>query len=296
MVDALRVALPTGLGDAHWCVQKLRALKALHPGRPLHAETARTPWHESWNYLKLVPFIDSACEGKHLASVDELKPRFTDPHWTKLENCKGWKGFDYVLCANGHLETGGRIEDFLPELATDYTYPLSFQSECHYPGSVVLYPSGVGPNSGFHGNWWTQEHWRKTIRLFAEAGVTPVIVGASTKQDMDYAKAMLSGVESLVTNLVGKTSTDEVLHLISKAKLWMGLNSGLGILSAMMGTPTIMHWSVKPFGKLHPAQPYSWLEERQLSRYRVFAYGDPGFTPHALLAASAELSALPVVA
>lgn len=291
-MSAIRVVLPTGLGDCHWCVQKLRSLKEKTGAERLIVEVAHNIHHQSSNYLKLIPFVDEAREGKHLQSIDELKPHWSTDHWSSLENCKGWKGYDYVLCANGHLESGKRIEEFLPELETDYAYTLRFQSHCAFPGAVVLYPSGVGPNTGFHGNWWTHGHWARVIEGLSDRGITPVVVGAATKQDQDYARQLyaLPGVREKVIDLVGKTSTDEVLHLISKARFWTGLNSGLGILSAMMGTPTAMHWSIKPFGKLHPNMRFSWLEAKQLERYRAFAYGDPGFTPDAVLQAFDELA------
>lgn len=293
--EPLRVALPLGIGDCHWSCQKLQGLRQLHPDRPLHAYISSSRWHDSVEYLKLVPFVDAAfrSDDAPYALAQQLPPHHQDPRWSTLEGCANWNGFDYVIQANGHLETGGRIETFLPTVATQYTYELQIPEEESAKaralvgdGAVLLYLSGVGPNLGFHMNRFTPAAWVEIILRLNKEGVRPTILGAPTSQDRDYAAIVLGTAQKLglqFRDLVGDTTIPMVCDIMRRASVWMGLNSGLGIVSAMMGTPTVMFWSDSAFPipgvtPLHTNMRTSWLAPWQLERYRTFSYGDPSLS------------------
>ena len=299
----LHVALPLGIGDAHWSLQKMRALKALHGNPKLVAHINESTNHRTVGYLNMIPFVDQAILN-HRAPYDitrEMPPDYRDDRWATLEGCRGWREFDYVLVANGHLERGRHISEWLPELETDYRFDLSFGdawSTSHRMMSgrqVLLYPSGVGPNLGFHEDWWTKQDWVDVVRLLNAGGHVPLFVGADTDDDRGYFRALeglLREAGVAYHEVVGKTSIPEVLLLIRRAAAWCGLNSGLGITSASMGTPTVMMWADErwPVGRVSfdPGMHASWLPA-ECPTYRTRSYGDPGTTPRSVVDAILEV-------
>ena len=283
--------------------QKLRGLSAHHGGRPIEAHVNCSPSHVSVKYLELVPFVQSAVQNDK-APYDinlEMPPSYLDERYSTLEGCRDWNGFDYVLVANGHLERGLRIESWLPEIETDYTYDLQIPAddratalELAGPRPFLIYMSGVGPNRGFHNHWWSPYEWAQTIKLLNDADIVPHVVGAPSEDDLKYAAWFASQREAQglrYHNLVGQTTHAQVMAMIQRAAVWVGLNSGLGIASAMMSTPTVMQWSddreelnlpgVPRY--LHHNMQRSWLSEAQLQSYRTLSYGSPEHTPERLV-------------
>jgi hypothetical protein len=304
----LTVALPLGIGDCYWAAQKLRALKALHGERPLYCFLNESTSHATTPLLGMMSFVDRAeyhpvAPGNLWKDIENHRA----PKWSDLESCRGWKGFDYLVCPNGHLERGERIETFFPELATEYEIPLTFpEGTLEWldgsvgRGRVLLYLSGKGPNAGFHANTWTVEHWTAVVRLLNTEGIEPVFVGAPTKDDLGYGKWVTSRClrEGLsFTDGIGCTTIPQYIALMQHASVWAGLNSGGGIVSASMRTPTVMLWSdlahkiegVHERVYLHSNMQRAWLNNEQQRDYRTLSYGAPGTTPERLVALMLEV-------
>jgi hypothetical protein len=306
--EPLRVAVWLGIGDCHWVSMKLRALSRLHGGRPVHVYVNESPNHASVGYLELVPFVDRAflSEDAIYNPIKDLEGTYKAERWSTLDGCAGWRGFDYVLIANGHLERGERIETWLPELATDYSYELlipeadrAYARSLAAPGSVLLYPSGTGANRGFHRDWWTVRAWADVIRQLNALEIVPVLVGANSSEDRAYRDRLVHAARGLsFVDTVGKTNIPQVCAMIEDAAVWCGLNSGLGIVSAMRQTPTLMMWSdarypIRRAAPLHPAMQRSWLSDEQLATYRTLSYGSRALTPAAVVSNILELRRAP---
>lgn len=273
----------------------MRGLSAYHGGRPIHAYVGADQSHASVHYLRLVPFVAEAIEAK--AQLDgmlaRMPPGHRDPRWATLEGCANWEGFDYILVANGHLEMGYRIETWLPEIATEYTYPLAISDDARArarelggekPG--LVYMSGTGPNIGFHNGWWDVADWVRVVQGLNDAGIEPVLIGAANGHDeayRDWFVRLASGLR--YKDIIGQTSHEEICALVQAASFWVGLNSGTGIVSAMQGTPTLIMWSDDRYPLpgtgtlLHHNMQRSWLAESQLNTYRTLSYGSDELTP-----------------
>lgn len=311
MGKALRVSLPLGIGDCHWACQKLRALGEME-GLPIHAYVNESPSHASVGYLEMVPFVEKAICSP-LAVYDvwmEMPPNHRDVRWSERSTARAWGSFDYVVVANGHLERGERIETFFPDVATDYTYELNIKDEDRQyvrnrwgTNRTLLYLSGVGPNWGFHRNWWKPEHWVEVIQLLNAEAEIPLLVGANTYDDLKYmeqVEALAKAAGATYDNSVSFTNIPQYCALIQDAAIWIGLNSGGGIVSAMQQTPTLMFWSdslfpgvCDPANKtvpLHTNMKTSWLNEAQLKTYRTLSYGDPQFTPQRVIELAREIT------
>lgn len=304
-MEPLRVGFVLGCGDAAWGVQKARGLSKLHGGRPIEAHITRSPNHSSVDFLRLCGPIDTAIESEHAPFdiLNEFRPSHRDPKWATLEGARGFRGLDYVLQVNGHLETGGRIEEFLPEVETDFRPPLRISEgaigqarEVVGRRPVLLYMSGIGPNAGFHANTWAVEDWVSVVRLLNDAGLAPVLMGARSYDDVQYAKRFDYLAKGLrYVNAVGKTSMESAFAAILDCRCWIGLNSGLGIVGASQGVPTVMLWSDSEYpiegcgAPLHTEMKRAWLPKGELSYYRMLSFGSPGLTAENVVASALEV-------
>ncbi len=189
----------------------------------------------------------------------------------------------------------------MPSLATEWNPELIWQDEelerthQHMPEPTVLcYLSGRGPNQGFHQGWWTPEMWARLILFLNHAGVVPIAVGAKTDDDLGYWRDCFVEFRRFgakIKGLVGYTSIPDYLLLIQRAACWVGLNSGGGIVSASMGSPTLMFWSDNrfPVSQSHvnfePGFKRSWIDDEgdpsKAQTYRTMCYGSPELTPQA---------------
>jgi hypothetical protein len=313
-MEPLKVALPLGIGDVFWSTTKFRALSAMFDGRPIHAYINESPNHQTVNFLKLVPSVTEAVLSKR-APFDvwkELPPNHRFPRWSSLAGCANWREFDFVLVANGHLERGLRLETWLPELgvdATEWEYPLNILPDdvAHadrLTGGVpraLLYMSGIGPNAGFHNHRWTAKDWVNVADLLNAEGIRPLLVGAPTPDDLGYEKLFHTAAagRDIADSAVGQTTVAQYCALIRGARSWTGLNSGGGIVSGMLRTPTVMMWSdakypipgVHPRNLLHSNMQRSWLrpERMGVGDYLTISYGSDDLSPREVVKATLKV-------
>lgn len=283
----ITLTMPCGLGDCHWVLQRMRAfrkwLEDQHGPVRLVAHIAHDEHHRSTQFVELTDFFDETVEDKDgmRGVADHLNPKFsTIAGSLGRDSRSGGAHLDYAFQANGHLERGLRIEAWLPELGElDYTYQVHLPAGALAMGGfseeprILLYPSGLGPNNYFK-SYWTRDQWQAVVNLLNFHGLRPTFVGANTHDDMTYwQRLQLTGN---FEDLVGKTNLHQYLALILNCRVWMGLNSGGGIIAGSQGRPTIMLWSDVTYGgRLHPNMATSWLPISQ-DWYRSFSYGKPG--------------------
>lgn len=312
----IRIAVPQGIGDCHWACQKLARIRDVVGDRAVALHIAPNSRRNTADFLRMVPFVSAvvadpnAPVGANLGTPDA--PRAT--RWSSMAGSAGWRGFDYLCFPNGHLERGERIESFWPEIETTWSYELNFPAEAiaamrrrDLLGRVLLYPSGTGPNRAFSANTWRPLDWAGVIAGLNAEGVSPVLVGAANPDDQDYAEQVArsaGGLRSCAATYqdeVSRTSVAEVLYAIRTARCWIGLNSGLGILAAAWGVPTVMLWSdsrhpirgLAAHLPLHHAMQRSWLSTEQMAAgtYETLSFGAPGLTPSAVVAAALRVMA-----
>lgn len=278
--------MPAGIGDCHWVLMRMRAFRAWlehqHNDKiHLVAHIAHDEHHKSTEYVSLTRFFDEVVEDEHgmRGVVDHLNPIYaTIAGSLGKDSRSGGRHLDYAFQANGHLEAGRRIEDWLPELnafgGLDYTYPLDVRGDgslddVEFTPRILLYPSGTGPNVYFKSGWQA-EHWQALLETLNFHGHKPTFVGAGTRDDMGYFGSL--HLEGDFENLVGKTSLREYMALIMSCRVWFGLNSGGGIVSAAMRRNTIMLWSDGDYGgRLAHAMQRNWVGDAP--NYHPFSYG-----------------------
>lgn len=301
----IRVALPLGIGDAHWSAQKIQGIKDRHGGAPIHAFINESTNHKTVGYLRMLPFIDHAEMSKDApyCITNDMPGTYRDDRYQHLDGCRAWRGFDYVLVANHWVESGRHISAWLPGVPTQYDFSLRYDQhtldrtvQLMPEPTVLLYPSGIGPNHGFHNGWWKPNGWLDVVRMLNRNGITPLFVGADTSDDRGYWKIVQKLLGKLsFRSVVGETTIPDYMKLIERCRCWIGLNSGGGIVSASLRTPTVMMWGDRrwPVGnpnvRFNPDMHRSWLSPEQLTTYRTLSYGDPETTPANVVAAALEV-------
>ncbi len=233
---------PTGLGDVHWILLKMGALKAAEAPCKL---TLAIPGNgdpqmimRAKGFLDLVPFID---ETKMEAGAPVIIDAGADD--VSLPS--------YTWIANGHLERGSRIEDWNEYLPVDYHYPVDIpaaatrwakQIQNHVKGPLVLYygSSKAWNHAVTAGKGWTIADWAALTAELEQAGIMPVLIGKHW--DSDYSAEFNEKCDAPFLDLTGNTTEAQALALMQEADAVIGMCSGLTILGVHLRTPSIVFW------------------------------------------------------
>lgn len=261
---------PTGLGDIHWVLLKLGALKRaempcrlslLIPGNGDPALIFR-----SKGFLDLVPFIDeSKIEIGPPVIIDSGSDDVTKPI--------------YTLIANGHLERGRRIEEWYPQFEVDFDYPVVVAPEdqqwaqeiCDQVGRhlVVFYGSSKAWNHTISGKNWTIKDWTALTQACADQGIVPVWIGKHW--DRDFSSAIGEASTAKYLDLTGKTTEGQALALFQRAAAVVGMCAGITILAVHMKARSIVFWPEHGKGVATPMQfnrefARDWVDPGQIER------------------------------
>jgi hypothetical protein len=321
----LRVAFPVGIGDCHWVLIKMKALSKFFDNRPIHAYINEGPNHATIGFLEMCPQVEQAFVDKNAPYGYDFKPALdfngqTNPvesgsrnhrHWALLENCINYGGYDVWAVFNPCIDAGIPTEQIWPELeaygGTEYEYDLNIPDEAYKSVAVfgenpiLFYPSGTSANQLFHNNMWTKADWAKTAKLLNNATGKPmVVIGAGSKVDLDYwaeLKVYFDELNVSYIDTVGKTNIPQYCALIKRSSVWVGLNSGGGIMAAALKVPTVMLWSDSAYpiagcnaAKMHTNMQRSWLNKEQQLNYRTISFGSRHCTPENIVKKTLEVA------
>ena len=269
----LRIAVPSGIGDALWTLVKLPALLKRKGADAAVVDAEETPLPRTKEFLEHFDFV--ARSGYTRWRLTEADPDvLPDGTYNYAPSQPHWHGeFDWMLQANGHLEQGGNLADWLPDLEPDWNVARRFRfrpeelaaaerfvHEINRP-FVLMFAASEQGNSTFghnRGPLWTPGEWAELCRFFIDAGVQPVFVGASWDRSYytNHLRHLLpAGVQERINCWpIGTT--------FAVAKRSVGLvayQSGLGIFSVYLGVPCAMWW--RPDGdSIHPSRLISFRE------------------------------------
>jgi 2-polyprenyl-3-methyl-5-hydroxy-6-metoxy-1,4-benzoquinol methylase len=275
---------PTGLGDVHWILLKMRSLRRVEepctlcltiPGNGDPDLIMR-----SKGFLKLLPFIDRV-------RLEIGPPVIVDSY------CDDVRKPEYTWIANGHLERGRRIEEWAPHLPVDYHYPVEIPAEAtawaagikEQAGSqlVVMYASSQAWNHSVTGssNWGVKD-WAAVIAELSAAGIMPVLIGKHW--DKDYAGLMLQEIKHPYIDLIGQTDEAQALALMKASDATIGMCAGITILAVHLRVRSIVFWPEVGVGNQDTLMLFNkgfqddWVDPEQLKdgTYRPMSLG--GFT------------------
>ena len=133
---------------------------------------------------------------------------------------------------------------------------------------VVLHP---------HPQWtykqWTGEAWIELGHYLHELGLTLVLSCGPAQQELDYVAAIQSQLPESTVNLAGLVSLAQLATIISKAKLYIGPDTGITHLAAATGIPVIalfgptnpVKWAPFPVGYQSELNPFNKIGDQQVN-------------------------------
>jgi len=284
------VGVPPGIGDIHWIMTILESFKEKNCIDKLKivANLAAKPDHSyTLEYLKLIPFIDSA------ERIDERIPfKFSiiGGDGTPLQKDKA--GCDYVIEFNSPLETNTELKNILPEYDVDFNYPIVYPSESKKFAEEIkkkvggklylLYTSSIEGNVRWADNWKIESWINLATKIYNSTGCQPVLVGADW--DKDYAQLLIEAdTKKIIYDLTAKTTLPQTLALIRESNFLVGFLSGLTMMAVRFQKPIVSFWMIKGItqkGHVNKAFMRTWTPpDVDEHGYMPYVYGEERTNP-----------------
>lgn len=243
-VNELKVALPDGIGDAHWTLLKLESMKRYLSAKKLTVITQVTPKHNAAEFLRLIPFVDSVKQEKN-----------TNLHTASRD---GWYASNhdlyYLWAFQGIKKNDYDIKKWLPDFEVNYNYPIDI------PDSAVAYANKLIDDLGykpviFHFSWrgldtrqvgqhWTEKHFDELGSfIYNHTKQKILIIGKDFEREKVTIFLEKFGKDKYV-NLLDQLTVPQLLAVIKQSKFIFGFQSGVTFLSVHFRVPSALLWSI----------------------------------------------------
>jgi heptosyltransferase-2 len=128
-------------------------------------------------------------------------------------------------------------------------------------------PMGICPGAAFGtAKRWLPERFAETgLRLYRQAGLTPVVFGTPQERDVcaDVA-ARMTAAGVTTRNLAGETTLRDFIEMAAACRLFLTNDSGSMHLAAAAGTPTVAVFGATDFTTTGPASPSARVVYRKV--------------------------------
>ena len=290
----LKIGVPSGIGDWSWCWSKLYAIRdqiteiLIADGWPYrttpYVELCWSPEERAARPLDPKGQTHGCAYGTFtyqaigvFENVNEIAsiPGYT-PTWADVMEKVG--GYSQILLQpNTHLEAGRSLADWLPDLPTEYHYPLYVPHETADAVRKLLNrflttKPLVGIScASYRGSeaWktWDRPEWTSLIQEIIRHGWQPVLLGGNWDD-------LTSGVAAALDlpDLVGRTNVPEMVALLGHLDAYIGFSSGLGVIRTVLNKPALSLWP-----DFQKELSTAWAPPDMLSagRYVACPYRDP---------------------
>src|SRR5919108_2719744 len=224
---------PAGIGDVAWVISKLSTVRDeigsiyIVDGKP----------RRTVPFVKLAGFESDywPIGYNDIQGFEQLHGlrHFQEPTWERVRQVVAGT---ICLEVNEHLECGKRIEDWLPDLPTDFHFPLvtspddTLRAFKYYTREMSKHPMGTGPVvavscASYQGAeaWkaWGLREWTDFLRRVMALGWRPLVIGGDW-DDLSYAVAC----DLDLPDLVGKMSIGVAIEVLKLVPAYIGFSSG----------------------------------------------------------------------
>jgi ADP-heptose:LPS heptosyltransferase len=238
-----------GIGDSIWLMQKL-----INQNEKFHFQIPDSSPQRGKPLFDLLPQVTASAEYVPGLSYKKLA----------RENIQGrkkrWMDITektMYLTANQHLESGLRIEHFLPDLPTSYKLNYMTSEADHLTAAEILkdeqrayigiYPSAY--SNARNAGGWDAASWFKLIKmLYKGKDICFVIVGAP--YDVGITETLTAEMEQYNIPFINTTGQPlgVVIELLKRFSYFVGFPSGLSIINETLGKDGVMFYQVKDKG------------------------------------------------
>lgn len=114
----------------------------------------------------------------------------------------------------------------------------------------------VNPTAAWSRKFWGVKQWAETIKQLAGRYALPVVIaGGGSEREVAHCQSIAEGSGVAVINLGGKTSMQQYLHLLSKARLVLCIDGAASHLAQAFDVPTVTVFGPTHEGKWHWPTP-----------------------------------------
>lgn len=197
-------------------------------------------------YLELLPGVKRATYGEFnysdIVQTSQAMGIKETPRWDSIKEL----GIDNIyFSANRHLELGRRLEDWLPDLPTDFHYEIRTHLQQKARAAALIESLrkpvfGISAAS-YRGSeaWktWAYQEWSDFLKLLiAETGGSILLMGGF----WDDLTSTLA--EEGYKDIVGKTDVGTCVEILRSINGYIGFSSGLGVIRTVLNKPAFCLW------------------------------------------------------
>jgi ADP-heptose:LPS heptosyltransferase len=252
---AVQFVLPAGIGDTTWALLKIKDIAA---GRPIDlivsGEARKEVDQRAVPYLKRFKFVREVMVLDIPILHDRDNPTNSRGRYNYVSD--GLRGEYHYLIPNTVLETGARLEQWLPDFKIDWDLFNDFSWDNTARGTTLgrglspfvafyLGPEAGSASEGHNRNWlWEPRHWIEMGQFFKERGLNVCVVGAPYDHSFweRYVQQGVKEANQSWVSLIGKLEIGETFALLKEAKCFLSYQCGLGIVNHYLGGNTVMWW------------------------------------------------------
>jgi len=239
-----RLFLPPGIGDIHWVVMKLRSFTVRHLGgqRP-------DVWlMEAGDRNRAADYVDRVGLCRYRGTYNP--PWGGHLHMEMLYHsgiAREQDGFNWVLCANPHLERDGDFATWMPDCEIDWDYGVeervgdaALSEQVVAQGPYVLASFFDGALYGEH--YLPHFNVDRIAAMLRRVGERCRVLLTGASWDVPFLQT-IANVSGASCELVGKTSCAQLLSLLRRCSGYVGHPAGNGIMAVHFRRPTVLLWS-----------------------------------------------------
>lgn len=289
----MKILVPQGIGDSIWCLFKAQSLAKRHDNK---IDIKIGVWHvnemeaRARDFISKFSFVNSVDlyvmprERNDGPMLLPGPPADANGHYRYIPdgpNNGKYRGIDYAMLPNAPLEKGIPLDQWLPELETNWNIMDDFQwtnKEIDFAkafakehGEYVIFfmaSEGSNTNSGHNRNaYWTPDEWLDLgEKIHEKYGTKIVVVG--TTWDEDYYNNQIAprvADKPYWINAISKWPIGITYAVCKSSRFVVSYQSGIGIVSHYLNVPLAIFW--RPKGDSISPNSYVSFEESMASAW-----------------------------
>lgn len=234
----LKIVVPSGIGDFSWMWSKL-----IHVRDQIDEIKVLNGWpHRTVPFVEMCGVTSSYVD---LSYEQILMDERVNGEKTWQELVDSGRGM-LLLEANKHLEAGNPLSNWMPDLPTNFHYPLEVPQWCvdrvdkiisELPNKPLVGISCASYRGSEAWQTWGMDEWEVLLSLLIKEGFQPVMLGGFWD---DLTSNLASKLE--LPDLVGKTNTAQMVEVQRRLFGYIGFSSGLGVIRTVVNKGCMMLW------------------------------------------------------
>lgn len=239
----LKINVPAGIGDISWTYSKLADLN-----EQLDVRISDDGYHRALDFVKLLP---------NVIKVEYANFNFHDVYSNPIPRTTTKNQFieqatkDFVnLSPNIFLERGIRLEEYVPELPTNFHYNINTPKDSKTIAQQVttLAPVRIGIYCSTYANisaWkgWHLTDWTELINQFNKYMPQTIFVLFGADYDKPFIDDLISMNQGMkCINLAGRTSVSELIEVLKTLHYLVSFPCGIPVLANVLNIPCYMFY------------------------------------------------------